>query len=339
MGRTAVADLDPALGDWLVRSGLAHDRAAIVAVPLAGGVASDIWRIDTGGRRFVIKRALAKLRVARDWRAPVSRNANEVAWLNEAGRIAPENVPRILAHDVDIGAFAMEYLAPGDHPVWKAELHAGRADPVFAARVGERIAAIHAATANRSQIAAEFGSDAMFMSLRLEPYLEATAEAHPDLAPKIELLIAQTLASKHALVHGDISPKNILVGPHGPVFLDAECAWYGDPAFDLAFCLNHLLLKCLWTSWASPRFIAAFDALAESYLDHADWEARSQIEARVARLLPGLLLARIDGKSPVEYVTKEADRDRVRRVARPLIADPVETLAAVRGAWARELSL
>ncbi len=60
------------------------------------------------------------------------------------------------------------------------------------------------------------------------------------------VLSAGTLAAKIALVHGDVSPKKVPAGPRGPVFLDAECAWYGDPAFDLAFCLNHLLLKCLW---------------------------------------------------------------------------------------------
>ena len=58
------------------------------------------------------------------------------------------------------------------------------------------------------------------------------------------------------------------------------------------------------------------------------------LEARAAHLLPGLLLARIDGKSPVEYITLEADKDRVRRVARALLLDPVERLAAVREAWA-----
>ena len=114
-----------------------------------------------------------------------------------------------------------------------------------------------------------------------------------------------TQANKRALVHGDVSPKNILRGPDGPVFLDAECAWWGDPAFDLAFCLNHLLLKCLWTPSAAAGFLACFDALGAAYLARVAWEPPHALEARAARLLPGLFLARVDGKSPVEYITTE----------------------------------
>ena len=145
--------------------------------------------------------------------------------------------------------------------------------------------------------------------------------------------------TKHVLVHGDVSPKNILVGPCGPVFLDAECAWYGDPAFDLAFCLNRLLLKCLWTPLAAHGFLDCFQVMARAYLSGVAWERADAVEARTARLLPGLLLARIDGKSPVEYVTASRDKDRVRRVARRLLVRPVDRLGAVSGAWAEELGL
>ena len=138
-------------------------------------------------------------------------------------------------------------------------------------------------------------------------------------------------------MHGDVSPKNILIGPEGPVFLDAECAWYGDPAFDLAFCLNHLLLKCLWTPRARSGFLACFEALAGSYLGGVAWEAPAALEGRVARLLPGLLLARVDGKSPVEYLTTEEERAPVREVARALLLRPAERLVEVRAAWAARL--
>jgi len=333
-----VADLDPALGDWLVRAGLAPDRTSIRAEPLTGGVASDIWRVEAGGRRFAIKRALAKLRVARDWRAPVSRNASEVEWLKAAAALVPGGVPAILAHDADIGAFAMEFLDPADHPVWKAELKAGRADPAFAAKVGRQIAAIHAGTARQEELEGRFGSNETFAALRLDPYLNAAAEAHGDLAPALHALVAATLSNRKALVHGDVSPKNILVGPAGPVFLDAECAWYGDPAFDLAFCLNHMLLKCLWVPAAREGFLASYAALASAYLEGVDWEAPGELEGRAARLLPGLFLARIDGKSPVEYVTAEADKARVRRTARRLLLDPPARLADIASIWNTELS-
>ena len=122
------------------------------------------------------------------------------------------------------------------------------------------------------------------------------------------------------------------------MFLDAECAWWGDPAFDLAFCLNHLLLKCLWTPTAIAGFLACFDALAAAYIARIDWEAPRALDARAARLLPGLFLARVDGKSPVEYITEDSDKNRVRRVARALLAQPVVALDAVRQAWTQELA-
>jgi aminoglycoside phosphotransferase (APT) family kinase protein len=302
--------------------------------PLTGGVASDIFRVETGRRTFVVKRALAKLRVAADWQAPVERNALEVAWLQVAAAIVPDAVPAVLGHDEASGLFAMEWLPPGDHPVWKDELHAGRADPAFAAELGRRLAQIHTHTANRPDLAARFDSDGIFHSIRLEPYLEATARRHPAIADRLMALSAETLATHAALVHGDVSPKNILCGPHGPVFLDAECAWYGDPAFDLAFCLNHLLLKCLWTAPSTPGFLACFTSLHEAYATVAG----GALQIRAARLLPALLLARVDGKSPVEYVTDDAQRALVRRVAIPLITQPPTTLEAVRAAWSQGLA-
>jgi len=304
---------------------------------LTGGVSSQIWRVDLRSGPVCVKRALPKLRVEREWLAPIERNQYEFAWLRVVSAIAPQSVPRLIAQDAAQNLFVMEFLSQESHPLWKAELRRGRADPAFAAQLGRILALIHRTTAHNPAIAAEFPTDAIFHSIRLEPYLEATALRHPDLAPTLDRLVATTAASKHALVHGDVSPKNILVGPQGPVFLDAECAWYGDPAFDLAFCLNHLLLKCLWTPAASADFLRCFDALREAYLEGVAWEPTDALEARAAALLPAFFLARVDGKSPVEYLTVE-DQDRVRRIARALIQAGPERLETIRRTWAKELA-
>ena len=301
---------------------------------LTGGVSSDIWRVDS----ICVKRALAKLRVAADWRAPVERNRYEARWMQRANQAVPGAAPALLGIDEASGTLAMVFLAPELHPLWKNELRDGRADPAFAALVAERLVRIHTGTAADVTTAADFPTDQIFFDIRLEPYLLATARVHVDLASRLQALVEQTQANKRALVHGDVSPKNILCGPAGPVFLDAECAWWGDPAFDLAFCLNHLLLKCLWTPWAREQFLACFDALAARYCAGIAWETPDALEMRAARLLPGLFLARVDGKSPVEYITSEADRDRVRTTARRLLTQPVERLAAVRTAWQEELA-
>ena len=220
------------------------------ATALAGGVSSDIWRVDLAGGTLCVKGALPRLRVSQVWEAPVERNRYEYEWLRIAGGAAPGAAPRVFAERS--GLFAMEYL---DLPVWKERLRLGDAQPAFAALVGKTLAAIHSATAGRDDIAERFPTDAIFYAIRLEPYLVTTGQRHPALRSRLEALVERTATTKLCLVHGDVSPKNILVSPHGPVFLDAECAWYGDPAFDLAFCVNHLLLKCLWVPSAALRFL------------------------------------------------------------------------------------
>lgn len=332
-----MSDPQQALVAALADAGLIDRAAGFAIEPLTGGVSSDIVRVESGGRRFCVKRALAKLKVAADWRAPVERNRSEVEWMRVAGAIVPGAVPAVLADRSGEGWFAMAYLEPDDHPLWKAQLRDGHIDPEFAARVGATLVRIHAGTAAMPGIAERFATDHIFHPIRLEPYLAATAARHPDCAARLGALIEQTAGHKRALVHGDVSPKNILAGPAGPVFLDAECAWWGDPAFDLAFCLNHLLLKCVWRPHWTARYLESFDRLARAYLGGVDWEDVSGLEARAAGLLPGLFLARIDGKSPVEYIESESDRERVRRVARAFLLQPRTTLAPLREAWESEL--
>jgi aminoglycoside phosphotransferase (APT) family kinase protein len=291
--------------------------------PLTGGVSSEIWRV--GG--LCVKRALPRLRVAQVWEAPIERNRYERLWLEAASAAAPGAAPRVLGFDDEAGLFAMEYVPS---PAWKERLRQGEAVPAFAAQVGASLAAIHKATAGRADIAERFATDAIFHAIRLEPYLLFTATRHPELRRRMEFLVDRTAQSKVCLVHGDVSPKNILVGPRGPVFLDAECAWYGDPAFDLAFCLNHLLLKCLWVPHAKTAFLECFEALASSYLSGVAFEG---VEERAASLLPALLLARVDGKSPVEYL-EEPGKKHVRSLARELLPT-ASNLKQIREAWQR----
>ena len=313
-------------------------RSGTNALPLPGGVSSDIRLVEYDGDRYCLKQALPKLKVQADWRAPVARNHSEAEWLRVADAIVPGSVPRVLYEDEANGWFAMEYLPAEHYPVWKTQLRDGIVAPAFAAAVGERLARIHSVTAGDAAIARRFANDHIFHPIRVEPYLIATATAHPDLAVRLDELADKTMRTQRALVHGDVSPKNILCGPDGPVFLDAECAWYGDPAFDLAFVLNHLLLKCVWRPPWQADYLRSFDALADAYGRRVDWEDAALLEVRAAELLPGLMLGRVDGKSPVEYVTDERDRHLIRGVARALLRHPVRTLAGVREAWARAVA-
>jgi aminoglycoside phosphotransferase (APT) family kinase protein len=306
---------------------------------LGGGVSCDVLAVEAGGRAFCVKRALARLRVAEDWRAPVERAEAEVAWFRLVAGIDPRLVPQVLAEDRARHVFAMSYLPPETHPLWKARLAAGEADPDFAALVGAALARIHAATAGRADIAAQFANHEQFFALRLEPYLLFTAGRHPEVGPRIRQLADSIARSRIALMHGDVSPKNILCGPQGPVFLDAETACIGDPAFDLAFCLNHLLLKCVWHPEHSGAYLDCFARLKDAYLSRVDWESREDVERRTAALLPALLLARVDGKSPVEYLTTERDKDLVRTAAKQMLLGESLDLDRIQKKWKEALPL
>ncbi len=240
-------------------------------------MSSDIWRIATDGGDVCAKRALPTLRVAAHWQAPIERNLYEARWMRIANEAVPGCAPQVLGQHPELGVLVMSWLSPSEYRLWKHVLRDGSVDSATARAVASVVARIHSHSAARPELAAQFATDAIFFDIRFEPYLLATARRHPDLAPALERLVAATRARKVALVHGDVSPKNILVGPRGPVLLDAECAWWGDPAFDLAFCLNHLLLKCLWNMPAAGAFLQAFDVLSQAYLEAVDWEPRDAL--------------------------------------------------------------
>lgn len=319
-----------ALGEMLVQMGLVRPGEVFVPEPLTGGVSSNIFRLDLPCGPVCVKQALPQLKVQKEWRAPVSRVLAEMDWLQAVHAIAPDHVPRILAVDRVRGAFVMEYLAGTLN--WKSELLDGRIDLEAAGQVTDVLARVHSATARSPQVERRFAHDATFYAIRLEPYLVETARVHPDLARELIALVAATQSTRLALVHGDVSPKNILLAPKGPLLLDAECACYGDPAFDLAFLLNHALLKAARRPGQAAAFEALFRTIAQRYLEQVDWEPAAEFDGRCARLLPGLLLARVDGKSPVEYLDESA-RDWLRPLARSLLSRPPQDLADLLQRW------
>ncbi len=302
--------------------------AGLDIAPLTGGVSSDIVRVTLAdGRQFAAKRALPQLKVATEWQAPVERNRYEVAWLRRANAIVPGAAPAVIGEDRTHGIVLLEYLAPEDYTLWKADLLAGHADPRVPVGVAGALGRIHAATLHDASAAAEFDTDALFDALRLDPYLRHTASRHPGLRERILAVLATTASTRMALVHGDVSPKNILVSRQDghPVLLDAECAWYGDPAFDAAFCLNHLVLKSIHLPALGNALVGQARDFAATWLAHFPAAERPGLEGRTAALLACLMLARVDGKSPVEYLT-EASRQIVREHAIPLIRAPAPDL-------------
>ena len=324
-----------AIARLFVELGLALPGEVPLVLPLTGGVSSSIARVTLSSGTFCIKQALPQLRTAKVWKVPVERVFAEIDWLRTAGDIVPGHVPRVLGVDEASKCFVMEFLGDG-YRNWKAELLDGRADPRVAEQVGDILGRIHAGTAHDLKVAERFATDANFHAIRLEPYLEEAARVHPDLAPQFNNLVLRTQRTKVALVHGDMSPKNILIGPGGPVLLDAECAWYGDPAFDLAFCLNHFLMKMAWLPHCRDALEGSYRAMVAAYCARVDFEPVGDVRDRVATLLPALALARIDGKSPVEYLDEPA-RLRVRNAALALLSVPGVQLENIPTQWHKEL--
>lgn len=307
--------------------GAASDVRAVA--PLTGGVASDIAVVNLlGQQRICVKFALPTLRVKSRWEVPVGRNAAEYAWLKMASEVAPESGVTVLGHSPEMMGFAMEFVEGDTVTLWKAELLAGRVDPGASPRVADVMGRVHRASTAAGFDRGAFRNRDDFHAIRIEPYLSTTRANHPDLADQIAPQEDALYANETAVIHGDASPKNILFRDGNPILLDAECATVGDPAFDVAFCLNHLALKSLHMPAKAAALMGGMSEFWQAYRPHVIWEDPVLLEARVCALLPVLMLARVDGKSPVEYLQPET-QEVVRATARPLIQSPPATIAAL----------
>ncbi len=297
--------------EGLVRLGLMSPGDQPLLTELTGGISSEIYKIDLALGSVCVKRALPTLKSDPNWHVPVSRSSAEYEWLQVAQKISPGMAPDPIGFDAKANIVVMVYLDPGKNPNWKEQLRDGNIDPTFAALTAERLAALHNATAGLPDIAKTFDNDEIFYDIRLEAYFVAAGRAVPVVQDILTEIVHETAEAKEALVHGDVSPKNILVGDAGPVFLDAECAWYGEPAFDAAFCLTHLLLKAIWKPQWHDGYEACHTAFRETYLGSAAWIDAKELDRRVTRLHLAMLLARVAGRSKVEYITDPEMQKRI----------------------------
>jgi 5-methylthioribose kinase len=314
-----------AIADSLVSVGLAEDAARLRFAQLEGGVSSDIWRVDGAASVVCVKRARPRLAVAATWEVPVERNHYEAEFLRVVSEEVPGFAPELLAEDEAQGLIVLPFLDPGTWRMWKTQLLAGEVDLAVAHTAGTHLGRLARATRGRPDLAERFATLSLFVDLRLDPYLMECARRHPDLAAPLTALVDATSGRREALVHGDVSPKNMLVTAGAEcLILDAECAWYGDPAFDLAFLVNHLCLKSVHVRNAAGSLAEAIGRLLVARAEADATDAAPEVERRAARLLPGLMLARLDGKSPVEYLTDDEDRAHIRETARRFLLSPTD---------------
>lgn len=292
---------------------------------LGGGVSNTVLLAETSKRRIVLKQSLGRLRVDDEWLSDRSRITRESAAMRLlAPHFPPGGIPEVLFEDSENLIYAMN-AAPANAETWKALLFAGERRPEVAERAGRLLAILVSATWRGAEWEARFGDQAVFRQLRIDPYYRTTAARHPGLQSHFEGLIEESAQRRVSLVHGDWSPKNLLIAGDAVTIIDFEVIHYGDPAFDAAFLLNHLLLKSLYFEGSQAIFASLASRFWRAFIaalpPEADW-----METATIRHLGCLLLARVDGKSPAEYVKTEVLKDRVRRKARDLILHPPSTI-------------
>ncbi len=318
---------------------------------LPGGVSNIVLLVerDSDGTvpqpNFVVKQARAQLRVTEPWFCSVERIWREIEVLNICQRVltvadepaadaVPATTPQLLFSDRENYLFAMSAAPP--HQVWKQHLLAGEVEPQIARACGTLLGQLHAGTWQADDVARRVGDRTFFDDLRISPYYRQVAAIHPGLQPHLDRLIDSIDDHCLALVHGDFSPKNLLVSESQLMLVDFEVGHFGDPAFDLGFFLSHLILKSFWASTRQPgasrryrdltiEFWAAYHRRMAGRIGAKQYEALQQ---RAILHFAACALARVDGKSPVEYLAAET-QDVVREVATALLTAETKTWSQV----------
>jgi len=313
--------------EYLQNRGMELEAARVTE--LGGGVSNTVLLVESDGQTLVLKQALGKLRVQEDWFAGRERVVREAAALQLLADLLPQgSLPAVLFEDRENFLFAMT-AAPPDSTAWKDLLLNGEICVDTARAAGALLGRMASVTWHDDACEKTFGDQTVFDQLRLDPYYRFTAGRHPDLAFHAARLIEETSLRRASMVHGDWSPKNLLAGRGGVMAIDFEVVHFGDPSFDSAFMLNHLLLK----SFARPQWRSMYAEAAlgfwrayRSAIPQAPW-----IEPATLEHLGWLLLARIDGKSPVEYLREHLLQDQVRQFARNLILSSPKSVAELFG--------
>lgn len=313
---------------YLRESGRAPGGCSVSASGLGWGVSNVVIRVAIEGEPpIVLKQARARLRVEAHWVSRIDRIWTERAAMELLGEILPEGVvPGVLFSDEPNYLFAMT-CAPDDATVWKERLLAGEADAAVARRAGEILGRIHSATVNHPALKARLAETEVFDQLRIDPFYRTIAKVHPGIAGRMAaLIVSMNDTPTRCLVLGDFSPKNILIHERGLTLVDFETAHAGDPAFDLGFFLSHLLLKTIRAARQSEDGRAAAEpyfhlirTFREAYAARFSGDDPT-LDRRTAAHLSACALARVDGKSPVDYLDVPA-REIVRRITLSALTD------------------
>jgi 5-methylthioribose kinase len=327
--------------DYLTGRGLWSRGAPIIIHALGGGVSNTVLLVEgktSGGEdiRWVVKQSLEKLRVQDDWRSDRGRIFREAEAIQALRPVLGQAaVPEVVHIDSENYLFIMT-AAPPESVMWKEALLEGRVDMGVARQAGTLLALMITSSQHDPSFRRVFAERTVFDQLRIDPYYRTTATRHPDVRLVIEKLIEDSWQVRTAIVHGDYSPKNLLVQGNNIFLIDFEVVHWGDPAFDAGFLLNHLFLKAFHQPRLGQLYFSAVREFWRELRKGSEKAALGDFENMTLRHLGALMLARIDGKSPVEYIRDEMTKARVRRFAKRILLEGPwrmeETLAGAQNA-------
>ncbi|TAM83197.1 MAG: aminoglycoside phosphotransferase family protein [Acidobacteria bacterium] len=315
------------LGHYLAHRGLANDPAELSIRELGGGVSNFVSLIEGPGIRWVAKQSLGKLRVKDNWTSQRERIFREAAAIESLGPILDGAVPQVVHVDRENFLFVMT-AAPEGAVVWKKSLLDGQVRMEVAKAAGRLLAAMVKAGQQGTAFREHFSDRTVFDELRIDPYYRTAAARCPVAHEALRQLIEDSLKIQRSLVHGDFSPKNMLVSAGNIFLIDFEVVHWGDPAFDSGFLLSHLMLKAFHQPQYAELYFEAARAFWQALTAGLSGVQTVDFEAMTVRHLGGLMLARMDGKSPVEYISDEGVKSRVRRAAIRLLTERPESFRA-----------
>lgn len=301
---------------YLVARGVIQSVEGVEVETLAGGVSNAVFAVEGPGRSLVLKQSLPQLKVQDEWLAKRERILTEGRALAVAARLSPGLVPLPLDADERACTLTIE-RAPSDWANWKTVLLEGEVDAGVGERLGGFLGVLHEQTWGDAVLAREFDDYEAFEQLRVHPFHRTVAERVPAAAAAVQQVIAQLETRHVCLVHGDYSPKNILVGTSGLWVLDFEVAHFGDPVFDVSFMLGHLLLSAMHVPADAQRVRRLAEAFWSAYCAELAPEHVSS-EADVVAQVACLCLARVDGKSPEPILTPD-QREQAHALALRLL--------------------
>jgi 5-methylthioribose kinase len=289
--------------------------------PLGWGVSNTVLRVVTPERVFVLKQSRPRLRTRDAWFSDLDRVYREQEVMEVLHSFLPEpTVPEVLFCDRANYVFAMSH-APTGSRVWKETLLAGQIDPAIAERAGHILGLMHETTAKDTRLVEQFRDHTVFVQLRVDPFYRRIQERRPEVAKEVKQIADRMLTVKEALCHGDYSPKNILTHERGFTLVDYETGHFGDPTMDLGFFLSHLILKAVKNHLIRERYFDLTGTFWRAYAEQIHYRPIQELQARGIEHFAVCALARIDGTSPVDYLSEEPKRDAVRLLTQRVLRE------------------